>query len=75
MTTQRQQQTPNKNVGGSQVEDRYLRDSESPAQREARRRAGEPAITPDPDDKAADATVSANKRGGGSHGGSSRGAR
>lgn len=77
MTTRHQSQTPNKNVGGSQITDREARRSDdSPAQQEARRRAGEPGIAADPDSDLAadnpDLRVSANKRGGGGHGGTSK---
>lgn len=78
MTTRHQQQTPNKNVGGTQITERdtRLRD-DSPAQQEARRRAGEPAIDvgPEhelPDDRDPAQRISANKRGGGGHGGTSK---
>jgi hypothetical protein len=78
MTTRHQSQTPNKNVGGSQITDRATRrGDDSPAQQEARRRAGEPAIDVGPDselvaDNNPDLRVSANKRGGGGHGGTSK---
>jgi hypothetical protein len=78
MTTRHQQQTPNKNVGGTQLTDDQARQPEdSPAQREAARRASEPGIDLGPDSELLADTdpahrISANKRGGGGHGGTSR---
>lgn len=84
MATERQRQTPIKNVGGAaglNRSDDYRNEEEQEAsesaQREAVRRASEPAIDLGPDsplleDTNPDDKLSANKRGGGSHGGSSR---
>lgn len=83
MTTKHQRETPIKNVGGSQMSDtnRDFRQGEagSPAQQEAVRRASEPAIELGPDspllaEDDPERRLSANKRGGGSHGGTSGGA-
>lgn len=75
MPNYRQKSPHIKDVGGKTVTERELADNRSPAQEEAERRAGEPAIRPDPDRSVPGgdaATVSANKRGGGSHGGRTR---
>lgn len=76
MPTYRQKTAPIKDVGGKDVTDRELADNRGPAQREAERRAGEPAINTgtEQDNPGSDAAgnVSANKRGGGTHGGRTR---